>query len=154
MMTSHLLVQPSVSCAGWGGDRGHTRPATALGGRPALCSRDWPDHGCLQESTALEQGEAPESRTAAPSIRGHLQVSVFVSSLCRACSYCAKTTAPRAGGAQSPEQEAEMQHPQHGSPCSARAPLLKPWVGAEPPNPRKPVGISLRQLQSAVLGKA
>lgn len=78
----------------------------------------------------------------------------FVSSLCRASSYCAKTAAPCTRGAESLEQEAETQHPRHGSPCSARAPLLKLWVGAEPPNPRKPVGISLRQRQSAALRKA
>ena len=35
MMTSHLLAQPSVSCARWGGDREHTRPLQhSVAGQP------------------------------------------------------------------------------------------------------------------------
>lgn len=77
MTTSCLPALPSFSCARQGGDGEHIVPGARWpAGRAAPHGMDWPGHGFLEESRALEQGEAPESPTAAPRIRGCLQVSV------------------------------------------------------------------------------
>lgn len=77
MMTSHLPAQPPVGHAWWGGDGEHILPGTqylvaSWPGSPARqgLARPW-------KSTALEEGEALGSQTAAPSIRGCLQVSIL-----------------------------------------------------------------------------
>lgn len=140
MMTSHLPDQPSVSCARQGGDGEHALPGLALGGQPGRPAWQGPAGPWVfagEHSPGAGRGTGEPNHSPK-----HTWVPTGKCCVSSLCSYCAKTTAPRTRGADSLEQEAEKQHPGHGSPRSARAPLLKPWVGVDPPSPRKPAGIS------------
>lgn len=68
---------------------------------------DWPGHRCLQKSTGPEQGEALESHTTAPSIRGHLQVSIQSAALTASTVTVPKQQPHAHQVPERPEQEAE-----------------------------------------------
>jgi len=118
MTTSHPQCGCRSAVPGDGGDGEHTLPGSTTRQGPA---GPW---ALAAEQSPGEPNHSPKHTWVPTGKR-------CVSRLCSAGSYCAETTAPCTRGAQSLDWEAGTQRPQHGSPRSAQAPLLKTWVGSQ-----------------------